>query len=189
MRRWLNRSIYNVKALRQQFAADHPELQPRTILIAKIIKNPLDQPIELVRGTNWVESLRAVVFVTTTGLWIYPIKKFAAMHGAASGIEQTEPFWLGGQSISTAQLMNVRTGLIRGSVLQFTYEQQAIYQFGLEYHVNLASLLPFEVTVTKGKIKHTTASIKARIYLYATVVFLGWFFLWFASIIIQALFR
>jgi hypothetical protein len=189
MRRWLNRSIYNVKAMHQQFAADHPELQPRTILIAKIIKKPLDQPTDLVRGTNWAESLRAVVFVTATGLWIYPIKKFAAMHGAASGIEQTEPFWLEQRLISAAQLINVRTGLIRGSVLQFTYEQQALYQLGLEYHANLARLLPFEVTVTKGNIKHTAASIKSRIYLYATVIFLGWFFLWFASIILQALFR
>ncbi|MCA0352579.1 MAG: hypothetical protein LCH85_11350 [Chloroflexi bacterium] len=189
MRRWFNRSIYNVKAMSQQFAADHPELQPQITLIAKIIKKPLDQPTELVRGTNWVESLRAVVFVTATGLWIYPIKKFAAMHGAASGIEQTEPFLIEGQSINAAQLINVRVGLIRGSVLQFTYEQQALYQFGLEYYSNLARLLPFEVTVTKGNIKHTAASIKARIYLYATVIFLGWFFLWFASIILQALVR
>ncbi|XSG75544.1 hypothetical protein ACP8Y2_00825 [Herpetosiphon llansteffanensis] len=187
--RWLNRSIYNVQAVSQQFAAEHPELQSQAQLIAKIIKQPLDLPSDLTYGIPWAEALRAIVFVTPTGLWIYPIKKFAAMHGSASGIEKTEPFWLDRQQIEAAQILHFRKGLSRANVLQLDYAQHSRYQFGLEYAANLAKLLPFEVRIVKSTLKHTTASIKARISLYATVMFIAWFVIWFGWMIGQGLFR
>jgi len=99
---------------------------------------------DIIKGTNWVTSQRAVVMLTNSriicGKWIIPIEE-----------------------IQSSQLLKISSLFGNGMVLKIQTADNKHYQFGMQFNPEWTEQKVLPLTLEKTKVKYSTFSIAVRI--------------------------
>lgn len=143
--------IYGTGRVRRKFERDNPSEKVLAADASKGIVTTSNQDIQ--RGLDWVTSQRAVVLLTdkklVCGKWTIPL-----------------------DTISTAQLVEIKTLFGGGQVLKVQTMDGNNYQFGMQNNPEWTNQELLPLTIEKGQVKYSAFSILIRL------IIVGYLFYW-----------
>jgi hypothetical protein len=143
--------IYGTGRVRRRFELDNPYEKVLASDASKGIITTSDQDIQ--RGLDWVTSQRAVVLLTekriVCGKWTIPLN-----------------------TVSSAQLLKIRSLLGGGQVLKVQTTDGNNYQFGMQINSEWTDQQHLPLTLENGQVKNSAFSIIVRLLV------VGYFIYW-----------
>lgn len=134
--------IYGTGRVRRKFERNNPNEKVLAADASKGIVTTTNQDIQ--RGLDWVTSQRAVILLTdqklVCGKWTIPL-----------------------ETISTAQLLKIKSLFGGGQVLKVQTTDDKNYQFGMQLNPEWTSQQRLSLTLGKGQVKHSAFNIIVRL--------------------------
>ncbi len=142
--------IYGTGRVRKKFEINNPTEKVLAADASKGIVTTSNQDIK--RGLDWVTSQRAILMLTDKkiicGKWIIPL-----------------------DTISTAQLIKIKTLFGGGQVLKVQTTDSKNYQFGMQVNPEWTNQELLPLTIEKGQIKHSAFSILIRLIIVGYLIY------------------
>jgi len=142
--------IYGTGRVRKKFEINNPTEKVLAADASKGIVTTSNQDIK--RGLDWVTSQRAILMLTDKkiicGKWIIPI-----------------------DTISTAQLIKIKSLFGGGQVLKVQTTDGKNYQFGMQVNPEWTNQELLPLTIEKGQVKHSAFSILIRLIIVGYLIY------------------
>jgi len=142
--------IYGTGRARRKFERDNPNEKVLAADASKGIVTTTNQDIQ--RGLDWVTSQRAVVLLTdkkiVCGKWTIPL-----------------------ETISTAQLLNIKSLFGGAQVLKVQTTDDKNYQFGMQLNSEWTTQQLLPLTLEKGQVKHSAFSVIVRLIAVSYLIY------------------
>jgi len=142
--------IYETRRVRTEFELNNPTEKVLAANASKGIVTTSNQDIQY--GLDWVTSQRAVVLLTdkklVCGKWTIPL-----------------------DTISTAQLVEIKTLFGGGQVLKVQTADGKNYQFGMQNNPEWTNQELLPLTIEKGQVKYSAFSILIRLFIVGYLIY------------------
>lgn len=142
--------IFGTGRIKRKFELDNPNENVLAADASKGIVTKTNQDIQ--RGLDWVTSQRAVLLLTdkklVCGKWIIPL-----------------------DTISSAQLLKIKSLFTDGQVLKIQTTDNKNYQFGMQLNPEWTNQQRLPLTLEKGQVKNSAYSIIVRLILVGYLIY------------------